>query len=149
MTTVPTVAGPVEGFGASPKKWSLLQGVPTTLPPNATFCAGQIQMDGRSTRETEMEMSDEPQFRDFGSSEALLAYIKELSDDIERVIILPPGAGIRVKGQLVGSIQEFQMMLCLVGDQRQVIGQLDAELLLNDGILSRMKLRIEFMKRPS
>ena len=93
-------------------------------------------------------MTDQPEFTNFGSSDKLLAYIKEKSDDLERVEILPPGAGIRYKGQLVGTTQEFQMMLCLIGDQRKVIGQRDAELLLNDGILSRMNIRIEFMKQP-
>jgi hypothetical protein len=43
-------------------------------------------------------------------------------------------------------VPEFRMMLCMLNDERKVIGQDDAELLLNDGILNRMKIKIEFLK---
>ncbi len=93
-------------------------------------------------------MTDRPEFTDFGSSEKLLEYFKEKSDDIEKVIIVPPGTQITYEREPVTTLREFQMMICLINDQRKMIGQKDAELLLNDGILSRMKLRIEFMVRP-
>jgi hypothetical protein len=93
-------------------------------------------------------MVEMPEFFDFGSSEKLLEYIKERSDDIEKVVILPPGVALHYMGQQMGPPQQgFSMMLHFVGGKREQICQADAEILLNDGILSRMKLKIEFMRR--
>jgi hypothetical protein len=94
-------------------------------------------------------MPDESRVTNFGSSEKLLAFIKERSDDIEKVVILPPGTWVMEGARHVETLQEFQMMLCLVNNQRKVIGQTDAELLLNDGLLTRMNIHIEFYKDPS
>lgn len=84
---------------------------------------------------------------DFGSSEELLRYIQEKSDDIERVVIIPPGAVVTYMGVPQAPIEEFKAMLYLCNGERKVIGTTDAEILLNDGILNRMKLKIEFLKK--
>ncbi len=89
-------------------------------------------------------MAEEPESIDFGSSERLLAFIKERSDDIEKVVILPPGTWVMDSGRHVETLQEFQMMLCLVNQRRKIIGQQDAQRVLNDGILNRMNIPIEF-----
>jgi hypothetical protein len=91
-------------------------------------------------------MTEDRDSINFGSSDKLLAFIKERSDDIEKVVILPPGTLVMDAGKHVETLQEFQMMLFLVNNRRTVIGQQDTELLLNDGILNRMKISIEFFK---
>ena len=50
-------------------------------------------------------------------------------------------------GRPVGATQEFQMMLCMASGEREEIGQQDAEIVLNDGILYRMKIKVEFLKK--
>ena len=39
------------------------------------------------------------------------------------------------------------MMLCMASGEREEIGQQDAEIVLNDGILYRMKIKVEFLKK--
>ena len=81
----------------------------------------------------------------FPSSQALIADIKERSDDLEKVVIIPPGTWKVLNGRLVGMAGEFQLMLCMVGGDRYEIGQTDATLLLEDGILERMDIKVEWL----
>ncbi|TMQ34699.1 MAG: hypothetical protein E6K70_06245 [Planctomycetota bacterium] len=82
---------------------------------------------------------------DFGSSKALLAHIKERSDDLEKVVIIPPGSRRVYRSRTEAVVGEWQMMLCMIGDKRSVIGQVDARMLLCDGILDRMGIKIEML----
>lgn len=93
-------------------------------------------------------MDDMPDFRDFGSSEKLLAYLKERSDDLEKVVICPPGAALSYAGRPVYIFPEFSMMFYFVNEGRLLIKQTDTEIVLNDGILNRMKIKIELMRKP-
>ena len=61
--------------------------------------------------------------------------------------VIPPGSRIMCMGRPVGATQEFQMMLCMASGEREEIGQQDAEIVLNDGILYRMKIKVEFLKK--
>jgi hypothetical protein len=92
-------------------------------------------------------MSDAPEFEDFGSSAELLKFIQERSEDIERAEILCPGLVLTYMGQPVAPLKDFAIMLHM-SDKRRMIVREDAEILLNDGILNRMKIRIEFFKTP-
>ena len=91
-------------------------------------------------------MSNQPERENFGSTELLIAFIKEKTDDLEKVVILPPGARLRNKGETVYVEPDFSMMLYFIDGNRKQIFRHDTEILLNDGILSRMKIKIEFLK---
>jgi hypothetical protein len=88
----------------------------------------------------------EPQFRDFGSSENLLVFIKEKSEDIEKAVI-PQFLGLTIKkaGTPIGNY-EVGMILHMIDGTRKLLTPEDAEIVLNDGILARMKIRIELFR---
>lgn len=76
-----------------------------------------------------------------GDTPGLLRYLQERSDDIEKVVvpqhpyIVFPTTGERVEAGLV---------IHLVGGDLKIIpNKQDAEAVLNDGILNRMKIKIE------
>ena len=89
-------------------------------------------------------MADDFGMKDFGSSEKLLDYIKEKSDDVEKVVIVGKGAVLAYCGVPQAEFTETKMMFVFVGGERFFIGKEDAEIVLNDGILNRMKIKIEF-----
>lgn len=82
------------------------------------------------------------EIRDFGSSEALLAHIKEKSDDIEKAVIPTSPVQITTPGE-PDRFMRVGMLLHLVGRQPALISREDAEVVLNDGILNRMRIKIE------
>ncbi|MDB5344243.1 MAG: hypothetical protein JWP89_2620 [Schlesneria sp.] len=86
---------------------------------------------------------DGPLFQDFGGSEQLLAFIKERSDDIEKVVI-PQMANLAItrSGIPVAETDKVGMIIHMIS-HRFLIVPSDAELLLNDGILNRMNIKIE------
>jgi hypothetical protein len=65
---------------------------------------------------------------------------RKKSDDIERVEILAPKVST-VSGQRL----DFSLALHTAG-QQYIISRKDAEVVLNDGILNRMGIKIEFQK---
>jgi len=76
-----------------------------------------------------------------GGTAETLQYIKEKSDDIEKVVIpqsqfiIFPKTGERIEASLV---------LHLIGGALKIVpNKRDAEAVLNDGILNRMKIKIE------
>jgi hypothetical protein len=83
----------------------------------------------------------------FGSSEALLGFIQERSEDIERVEIYGPGFTLNYVGQPVYTLPDFTMMLYFMDGQRKIITRDDAEIVLNDGILNRMGIKVGFPRR--
>jgi hypothetical protein len=88
--------------------------------------------------------------RDFGNSESLLRFVQEKSDDITKAVIhctdllrmtLPDG---RVIGPI--STKNIGMVLYMIGDQGEqpvLVGKPDATVILNDGILNRMRIKID------
>lgn len=93
-------------------------------------------------------MSDElPIAEDFGNSENLLKFFKDRADDIESVSITPgPTVTITHMGQPYGNISGVGMIVNMT-DKRRLIKREDAELLLNDGLLNRLRIRIELFGR--
>jgi hypothetical protein len=86
----------------------------------------------------------EPQ--DFGSSEAALRYIQEKSEDIEKAVI-PQSLTILVSAPGMPNTElEAGMVLHMLNGHRKIIHPVDAELILNDGILHRMKIKIELFR---
>lgn len=83
-----------------------------------------------------------PQVTNFGSSEALLAHIKSRADDLQRAVI--PTAPVQLTYMGVPqAVLPVGMILFSLEDRREMITVPDAELLLNDGILNRMRVKIE------
>ncbi len=84
--------------------------------------------------------------QDFGSSEALFASIKEQADDIERAQI-PRTELVQIHGN-DGKVKlvAVGLVLRLVGGGFRALHPRDAELVLNDGLLNRLRIPIEFLK---
>ena len=88
--------------------------------------------------------SSEPGFRQPGN---LLRYIQEKADDIEKVVIPQvPVLTVTTPHGKVLDLPEVGMVLHLVDNAIRVIHYADAEILLNDGILNRMRIPIEFYR---
>jgi hypothetical protein len=83
----------------------------------------------------------------FGTSEKLLQYLREHSDDIEKAVI-PQMESLTLMnaGQSEGAV-EVGMVLHMVEDRMIFLTPTDAEILLNDGILNRMEIKIELFRR--
>jgi hypothetical protein len=90
------------------------------------------------------DMGAEFESRNFGSSEALLRFVQERSEDIDRVEIYGPGAVLTTGGERPYRIANFIMLLHFMSGEKKMISRDDAEILLNDGILNRMRIKIEF-----
>ena len=76
------------------------------------------------------------------SGQQLLRLIQEKSDDIEKVVIPQSPGVLSFMGTPIASLEKYGMIIHML-QQRCLIGRPDAELILNDGILSRMGIRIE------
>lgn len=88
-------------------------------------------------------MADMPEEHNLGSTEALVRYVQERSDDIEKAVLYPPGGVITNNGVVVrGPFVQFALVLHLADRTQAVFGN-DVEAVLNDGILNRMRIRIE------
>ena len=88
-------------------------------------------------------MAQEPEFTDFGSSDALLAYIKNISDDIEKAVIPQTPEIFLTDGQRTIGHYPVGMVLYMVNTHMKFLHYKDAEILLNDGLLNRLRIRIE------
>jgi hypothetical protein len=81
----------------------------------------------------------------FHNSDEVLRFVQERSDDIEKVVI-PQHPFISVfdpKNPVEATEVPAGMVLHLIGDDFRIIHPKDAELILNDGILNRMRIKIE------
>ena len=72
--------------------------------------------------------------RRFGSHEALIEYVKGHFMSLQKATI-PIGSA--------GHPPESGMVLHFAGGDRELLSRSDAEVLLNDGVLSRLAIRIE------
>ena len=88
-------------------------------------------------------VEERPRYEKFASSEELLAFIKEKSDDIDRVVI-PQMSELQIsyRGMPVTKTDKVGMILHMI-DHMSVLVPSDAEMVLNDGILNRMNIKIE------
>lgn len=89
-------------------------------------------------------MAESEGVQHFGSNEELVKYLKARCDDIEKAVIIAPGL-VQADGR-VGHLDDFQMVLHMVNGGGLRIGRNAAEMLLNDGLLNRLNIRIEFGK---
>ena len=88
-------------------------------------------------------MAQEPEFTDLGSSDALLAYIKSISDDIEKAVIPQTPEIFLTDGQQTIGHYPVGMVLYMVNSHMKFLHHKDAEILLNDGLLNRLRIKIE------
>ena len=86
---------------------------------------------------------DRPTYRDFGGAEALVRYVQERSGELERVVIPTSPSVLHHRGEPVANMSTAGMLLCYAGGGRELLSKADAEALLNDGVLNRMRIRIE------
>ena len=87
-------------------------------------------------------MFDEQRFE---SSDELLRFIQEKTDDIEKAVI-PQHPIISIfdpKNPAEFTEVPAGMVLHLIGGRLKIIHPADAQLILNDGILNRMRIKIE------
>jgi hypothetical protein len=82
---------------------------------------------------------------DFGDSQNVLRYIQEKSDDIQEVEIpLYPFGHLTQDGVPTGEVlHDVGLIVHCVKGNKLFIHKNDAELVLNDGILNRMKIPIK------
>ncbi|HEX4142974.1 MAG TPA: hypothetical protein VHY91_05450 [Pirellulales bacterium] len=85
-------------------------------------------------------MPGETNRADFGSVEAVVAYLKERADDIEKAVI-PQSEVISIPE--TGEEIPAGMVLHMVNDRTKIIMPPAAEAILNDGILNRLRIKIE------
>ena len=82
--------------------------------------------------------------QNLGGTTQLLRYFQERSDDITKVVI-PQHPYIELAGKSGErtNVEAGLIIHLLNGDLKIVPNRQDAEAILNDGILTRMKIRIE------
>ena len=79
-----------------------------------------------------------------GGTEGLLKYIKERTDDIQKAVI---PQHLSIVFQPNGERVEAAMVLHLISGETLIVRDTaDTEAVLNDGILNRMKIKIEIMR---
>lgn len=84
---------------------------------------------------------------DFGSTENVLRHIKERADDLlEAVIPLTPAVRIEPEETYPGlAMRNVGLILRYLDGSQSLIHKDAAELVLNDGILNRMKVKIRLV----
>lgn len=91
-------------------------------------------------------MSDQPFLNEFGGSDKLLAYLKEKSEQIEKAVIPQfPFITIVYDGEDIAD-HETGMVIQMIDGSRTILRPRDAEMILNDGILNRMRIRIQLWR---
>jgi len=79
-----------------------------------------------------------------GGTEGLLKYIQERTDDIEKAVIPQHLTIVFQPGN--EQVQAAMVLHLISGETLIVRDKEDAEAVLNDGILNRMKIRIELLR---
>lgn len=85
----------------------------------------------------------EPRDRQFSSSEELLAYLRENVDDIERVVI-PVQEAVQVvgpDGRRHSVVRGIGALIRLCSGRECCISRQDAAMLINDGVLQRLRIK--------
>lgn len=88
-------------------------------------------------------MSDKRRDQRFESSDELLAYLREHTDDIEKVVIpIQPAVELRdAAGNRVAARRAAGAWLQLCGGDSILLSREDAAMLINDGVLQRMNIK--------
>ena len=82
----------------------------------------------------------------FKSDEEALRFLKGRADDIASVGIPVNGpVSVLHKGQTLGPFHEIGMIVCMVSGDIHLFRPPRAELILNDGFLSRMRIKVKLM----
>jgi hypothetical protein len=89
-----------------------------------------------------VHMSDVPEDRQFKSAEEMLRFLKEHVDDIENVVI-PVQEAVEVRGpqgerRVTNGVGAW-IKLC--GGNSMMISRDDAAMLINDGVLQRLRIK--------
>lgn len=86
----------------------------------------------------------------FEADEDALRYLKARADDIASVAI-PVGGPVSVlhKGQTLGPYQGMGMIVFMVSGDIHLLRPSRAELILNDGFLNRMRIKISLLVAES
>jgi len=82
---------------------------------------------------------------DFGTTEKLIRFIQEKSDDLEFVEIPQSPTMVGVEDGIKVSQRIVGMILYFAGGKKSLLTSNDAEALLNDGLLNRMKIKIKLI----
>jgi hypothetical protein len=83
----------------------------------------------------------------FESDEEALRFLKERADDIATVAI-PVGGPVAVlhKGQTLGPFHGIGMIVFMVSGDIHLVRPSRAELIVNDGFLTRMRVKISLLE---
>lgn len=84
--------------------------------------------------------------QDFGRSEDVLRYIQEKSEDIEKAVIPQTLSVVLTEPNMQSTEVEAGMILHMLNGHKKIIHPVDAQLILNNGILNRMRIRIELFR---
>lgn len=85
-----------------------------------------------------------------GNSDNLLRLLKERSDDFSEAVLVPPGWRVAEQGVPISPVLQKIILLLVkaAGGYHALAADRDMENILNDGILSRMRIPIR-CARPS
>ena len=86
---------------------------------------------------------EQPEYKDFETSEGLLAFIRAKADDIEKVVI--PARGntvVTYRGKPISTFEDLGMVIHTL-QHRILVSKATADVILKDGILGRMRIKIE------
>ncbi len=83
-----------------------------------------------------------------GNSQNLLKLLQEKSDDFSEVVIVPPGWRVAVNGSPISPVLEKIILVVakVGGGVIAVTADVDIGLLLNDGILDRMRIPVRLAR---
>jgi hypothetical protein len=87
---------------------------------------------------------EEAGLRKLPSGNDLLQYFKERADDIERIEIFDGPKVLAFEGIPLFRVEEYAMLLHLLGDRRYLIKHDDGKMLLDNGILDRLGIKREY-----
>ena len=87
-------------------------------------------------------MDEEPENYEFATREEILAYLREHCDDIDSVVIpVQPGIDIAGPDGQRRRVMNVGAILKTCGGGRKAIHREDAAMLINDGVLQRLKIK--------
>lgn len=84
---------------------------------------------------------------EFPTVAALVRYIHERSDVVDKAFVIPPGVPFHQNEiELLPPVEHFTLFLRVVNGDPIVVRDESVEAILNNGILNRMHIKIELWK---
>jgi len=81
---------------------------------------------------------------EFPTVAALVRYIHERSDELQKAVVIPPGvAFVENETELLAPVECFTLLLRVAKGDPIVVRDEPVEAILNNGILNRMHVKIE------